>query len=75
MKNASQVDACWRRNTIVGGLEISVASPGGSELDQKLEQSGWRWSRSIESWFHPDTPDAVEFAREFCARVRSARPR
>jgi hypothetical protein len=75
MNNVSRVDASWRRNTIVGGLEISVAHRPGGDLDQALEQSGWRWSRSIESWFHPDTPDAVEFAQEFCARVRSARPR
>ena len=75
MEDALLADAFWRRNTIVGGLEINVARRPGSEIDRRLEQSGWRWSPSIESWYHPDTPDAVEFARDFCARLRSAKPR
>lgn len=75
MRDTSLADAFWRRNTIVGGLEIAVAHRPGSEIDQKLEQSGWRWSKSIESWYHRDTPEAVEFARDFCARLRSVRPR
>lgn len=75
MNDALLADAFWRRNTIVGGLEIAIAHRPGSDLDQTLERSGWRWSQSIESWYHPDTPDAVEFARDFCARLRHARPR
>ena len=68
-------DPMWRRNTIVGGLEINVERRPGSAIDQALERSGWRWSNSIESWYHRDTPDNVEFARGFCAKLRSARPR
>ena len=75
MQDGQQANAIWRRNTIVGGLEIKVARRPGSETDLALEQSGWRWSNSIESWYHRDTPDNVEFARGFCARLRTSKPR
>ena len=75
MQDGHQTDAIWRRNTIVGGLEIKVARRPGSETDLALEQSGWRWSNSIESWYHRDTPDNVEFARDFCAQARARKPR
>ena len=54
---------------------IKVARRPGSDIDQTLERCGWRWSNSIESWYHRDTPDNVEFARGFCAKLRSAKPR
>ena len=75
MKEAQEADAIWQRNTIVGGLEIKVDHRPGSDIDQTLERSGWRWSPSIESWYHRDTPDNVEFARGFCAQLRARRPR
>jgi hypothetical protein len=75
MNDSDDEDLIWRRNTIVGGLEIKVARRPGSDIDQTLERCGWRWSNSIESWYHRDTPDNVEFARGFCAKLRSAKPR
>jgi hypothetical protein len=75
MNDSDDEDPLWRRNTIVGGLEIKVARRPGSDIDQTLERCGWRWSNSIESWYHRDTPDNVEFARGFCAKLRSAKPR
>jgi hypothetical protein len=75
MKDAELARACWRRNTVVGGLELVVAHRPGSDLDERLEHSGWRWSRSIQSWYHRDTPEAVEFARDLCASLRRSRPR
>jgi hypothetical protein len=75
MNDSDDEDLTWRRNTIVGGLEIKVARRPGSDIDQTLERCGWRWSNSIESWYHRDTPDNVEFARGFCAKLRSAKPR
>jgi hypothetical protein len=65
----------WCRNTVVGGIELFVDRRPANEVAQELEQSGWRWSNSTQSWYHRDTPDNVEFARGLCTQLRRAKPR
>jgi hypothetical protein len=39
MNDSDDEDLIWRRNTIVGGLEIKVARRPGSDIDQPHRSS------------------------------------
>jgi hypothetical protein len=62
----------WARNEVVGGLEIFTDEPVFAD---ELQRSGWRWSKSTQSWYHRDTFENVQFANQFCQKIRREKPR
>ena len=57
----------WSRNEIVGGLEIRLP-PGRHDAESLLKEAGWRWSDAADAWYHRDTPENEQFARQICQR-------
>jgi len=72
MDDTDHLKDSWTRNEVVGGLEIFADEPIFAD---ELQRSGWRWSKSTQSWYHRDTPENVQFANRFCEKIRRTRPR
>ena len=75
MDELEREDIGWSTNSVVGGIEIFTKGLGASPSTRELEQLGWRWSNSTQSWYHRDTPENAQFARRFCDELRRTKPR
>ena len=70
MAEREMFEAGWDKHPVVGGIEIFVGEQADDRAARELACRGWRWSKSTQSWYHRDTPEAEEFAHQFCDELR-----
>ncbi len=56
--------ATWNRNTERDGVEIHFTEKPSEAIRADLKIHGWRWSKFSACWYHKDSPEAQQYARE-----------